>query len=35
MAQLQADHEQYGLRGVKLYTAEWRNGSRGWKLTDP
>ena len=20
---------------MKLYTAEWRNGSRGWKLTDP
>jgi len=33
--QLQRDHEQYGLKGVKLYTAEWYNGSRGWKLTDP
>ena len=35
LAQLEADHEQYGLRGVKLYTAEWREGSRGWKLSDP
>ncbi len=25
----------YGIQGVKLYTAEWHNGSRGWKLTDP
>ena len=22
------------MKGVKLYTAEWNNGSRGWKLTD-
>jgi predicted TIM-barrel fold metal-dependent hydrolase len=35
LAQLEADHERYGLKGVKLYTAEWREGSRGWKLTDP
>ena len=27
--------ERYGSKGVKLYTAEWNNGSRGWKLTDP
>jgi predicted TIM-barrel fold metal-dependent hydrolase len=27
--------ERYGSTGVKLYTAEWRQGSRGWKLTDP
>jgi uncharacterized protein len=33
--QLQADHEKYGLQGVKLYTAEWKDDSRGWKLTDP
>jgi predicted TIM-barrel fold metal-dependent hydrolase len=26
---------RYGSKGVKLYTAEWRDGSRGWKLTDP
>jgi predicted TIM-barrel fold metal-dependent hydrolase len=27
--------ETYGSTGVKLYTAEWNNGSRGWKLSDP
>jgi len=27
--------ENYGIKGVKLYTAEWRGDSRGWKLTDP
>lgn len=27
--------ERYHLRGVKLYTAEWRGTSRGWKLSDP
>lgn len=26
---------EYPIQGLKLYTAEWRNGSRGWKLTDP
>ena len=26
---------RYGSKGVKLYTAEWNNGSRGYKLTDP
>jgi predicted TIM-barrel fold metal-dependent hydrolase len=35
LRRLEADHEQYGFRGVKLYTAEWREGSRGWALTDP
>jgi predicted TIM-barrel fold metal-dependent hydrolase len=25
----------YPIRGVKLYTAEWRGQSRGWRLTDP
>ena len=35
LRQLEADHAKFGLKGVKLYTAEWRNGSRGWKLTDP
>jgi uncharacterized protein len=35
LRQLEADHAKYGIQGVKLYTAEWRNGSRGWKLTDP
>ncbi|HZL03848.1 MAG TPA: amidohydrolase family protein, partial [Coriobacteriia bacterium] len=32
--QLEADHERYSLKGVKLYTAEWQNGSRGWTLND-
>ena len=35
LEQLEKDHAQYGIKGVKLYTAEWYNGSRGWKLTDP
>ena len=26
--------ETYGIRGVKLYTAEWRGASRGWRLND-
>src|ERR1043165_2476986 len=35
LRQLEADHAKYGLKGVKLYTAEWYQGSRGWKLTEP
>ena len=35
LKQLAEDHARYGIKGVKLYTAEWYNGSRGWKLTDP
>jgi uncharacterized protein len=35
LRQLEEDHAKYGLQGVKLYTAEWHDGSRGWKLTDP
>jgi len=35
LKQLEADHAKYGIKGVKLYTAEWKDGSRGWKLTDP
>jgi uncharacterized protein len=27
--------EKYKLKGVKLYTAEWKGESKGWKLTDP
>jgi uncharacterized protein len=27
--------ERYKVPGVKLYTAEWKGDSRGWKLTDP
>jgi predicted TIM-barrel fold metal-dependent hydrolase len=26
---------RYGCKGVKLYTAEWRNESKGWTLADP
>ncbi len=26
---------RWKLRGVKLYTAEWKGGSKGWKLSDP
>ncbi|MGH3412345.1 MAG: amidohydrolase family protein [Marmoricola sp.] len=32
---LAADAERWKLKGVKLYTAEWKGDSRGWKLTDP
>jgi predicted TIM-barrel fold metal-dependent hydrolase len=35
LRQLEEDHAQYGLKGVKVYTAEWRDGSRGWTLKDP
>jgi uncharacterized protein len=35
LAQLEADAERYGLKGAKLYTAEWLDGSRGWTLNDP
>jgi uncharacterized protein len=35
LKQLEADAKEWGLKGVKLYTAEWHEGgSRGWKLTD-
>ena len=34
LEQLEKDAKTYGLRGVKLYTAEWNNGSRGWRLDD-
>jgi uncharacterized protein len=32
---LQALVEQHKIKGVKLYTAEWRGESRGYKLSDP
>ncbi len=32
---LEALHAKYKIKGVKLYTAEWRGDSRGYKLTDP
>jgi len=33
--QLEEDVAKYHCKGVKLYTAEWNNGSRGYKLSDP
>jgi uncharacterized protein len=35
MKKLADDVARWGCKGAKLYTAEWREGSRGWKLTDP
>lgn len=35
LKQLEDDAQRYGLKGVKLYTAEWRQGSRGWTLKQP
>lgn len=32
---LEAQAETYKLKGVKLYTAEWKGDSRGYKLSDP
>ena len=34
LEQIHALKEAYGIRGVKLYTAEWRGASRGWRLND-
>jgi predicted TIM-barrel fold metal-dependent hydrolase len=35
LRQLEQDAKRYNLKGVKLYTAEWYHGSRGWSLRDP
>ncbi len=35
LKQLEEDAKRYDLKGVKLYTAEWYQGSRGWTLADP
>jgi uncharacterized protein len=32
---LEALHERWNLKGVKLYTAEWKGESKGYKLSDP
>ena len=32
---LEQQAETYGIKGVKLYTAEWRGDSKGYKLSDP
>jgi uncharacterized protein len=34
LQKLEEDATRYGLKGVKLYTAEWYRGSRGWRLDD-
>lgn len=35
LAALEELAERFQLRGVKLYTAEWRGDSRGWRLDTP
>ncbi len=35
LKQLEEDTKRWNLKGVKLYTAEWREASRGWTLKDP
>jgi predicted TIM-barrel fold metal-dependent hydrolase len=35
LRQLADDVARWGCTGAKLYTAEWRDGSRGWTLRDP
>jgi predicted TIM-barrel fold metal-dependent hydrolase len=34
LEEFEAKVERYNVKGVKLYTAEWRNGSKGYKLSD-
>jgi uncharacterized protein len=34
LKQLEEDAKRYNMQGVKLYTAEWYNGSRGWRVDD-
>lgn len=35
LAYLRRQKEEWNILGVKLYTAEWRDGSKGWKLSSP
>ena len=35
LARLEEDHDRYGFKGVKLYTAEWNGASKGYSLKDP
>ncbi|GIE97380.1 amidohydrolase family protein [Paractinoplanes rishiriensis] len=35
LATLERQHERWQFQGVKLYTAEWKGDSKGWKLSDP
>ena len=32
LRELERQREEYGVQGVKLYTAEWRDDSKGWRL---
>jgi predicted TIM-barrel fold metal-dependent hydrolase len=32
---LEALHDRYQLKGIKLYTAEWKGDSRGWRMDTP
>ncbi|HZK50644.1 MAG TPA: amidohydrolase family protein [Actinomycetota bacterium] len=34
LEEFEAKVAKHNLKGVKLYTAEWRGDSKGWKLTD-
>ncbi len=35
LARFRDEIDQYQFQGAKLYTAEWRGDSKGWKLSDP
>ena len=35
LEKLRQSVEEYPIQGLKLYTAEWRGDSKGWKLNDP
>jgi predicted TIM-barrel fold metal-dependent hydrolase len=35
LAELERLNERWQLQGVKIYTAEWKGESKGWKLSDP
>jgi uncharacterized protein len=35
LKELEENVARWGSKGVKLYTAEWREGSRGWTMKDP
>ncbi len=35
LKELERDAKRWNLKGVKLYTAEWKDDSRGWSLKDP
>jgi predicted TIM-barrel fold metal-dependent hydrolase len=35
LGELERLNERWQLKGVKVYTAEWKGDSKGWKLSDP